>query len=105
MVFRSLDKTWARGSVRSVTGDTFAFDITYTEDGSFEENVSVRRLRRIVHLEEGTRVRVYLENGEVIFGVISMVFASGFVDIVLGGGETIQNVHNDFFDIQYPTLW
>jgi hypothetical protein len=103
MVYRSWDNTWAKGSVTAITGDNFTVDVTYEDDGQFEESVSIRRLRRPVHLQEGARARVYLER-EHAFGVVSAVHANGHVDVVLDRGEHILDLYPEDYDIQYPTL-
>jgi len=103
MVFMSLAGTWNKGIVGQVLVPNQTFDISF-DDGSFEENVSIRRLRKpVLHLEEGVRVRAYTDDVPYE-GNISMVYPTGNVDIVFDDADFATSVAREDYDIIYPAF-
>jgi len=99
----SLAGTWNKGIVGEVLVPNQTFDISF-DDGSFEENVSIRRLRKpVLHLEEGVRVRAYTDDVPYE-GNISMVYPTGNVDIVFDDADFATNVAREDYDIIYPAF-
>jgi hypothetical protein len=116
MVYESLSALWRKGTVvkiketkstvriqTSVSEGGKAFDIIYDDDGSFEENVTNRRLRKPAVLEEGVRVKAFVEDIHLLATVIS-VYPSGNVDLAFDDGYFMMDVTPDVFDIVYPTF-
>ncbi|CAB9527310.1 expressed unknown protein [Seminavis robusta] len=103
MAFHSISNTWYKGTIADVIGSNGGsqFDILY-EDGEYEENVSIRRLRKMVRLQEGVRVSAVMEDDDVYQGTVSMVYPSGNVDVMFDDGEVLQEVSPEEVDIKYP---
>ena len=97
-------QTWEKGTVVDVVRPGKSFDIDFNDDARYEENASIRRIHRPVHLEEGLHVIAYV-NDEALQGVITFAHANVYVDISLNvGDEIMTDVLGEDYNVQYPTF-
>jgi hypothetical protein len=103
MVFDSIANGWFKATIAAVVRERSKFDVIYAYDGTYEENVDMRRIRKRVPLQENLRVEAVLDDDLPYQGTINMVCASGKVDILFDDGEVLQNVAREDVTIHYPT--
>ena len=101
MVYWSVSDEWVKGTVDSVVEAGHLYDILY-DDGLFEEGVSIRSIRKPVHLQEGTRVTGYLEDNEAYDGKVAMVYPGGNIDIAFDDGDFATDFLPGEYDLIYP---
>jgi len=102
MVFQSTTNEWRKGSIEDVVRDGEHYDVSYDDDGAYEENVTIRRIRRPAFVEEGSQVIGYLEDDQPYQGVISMVYPTGHIDIAFDDGDFATDFVPGEFDLVYP---
>ena len=101
MVYWSASDEWLKGTLAAVVLEGHSYDVLY-DDGEFEEGVSVRRIRMPTHLEEGTRVTGYLEDGAAYDGVVTQVSPGGIIDIAFDDGDFATDFLPGEYDLIYP---
>ena len=101
MVYWSVSDEWVKGIIDSVVEAGHSYDVEY-DDGVFEEGVSIRSIRKPVHLQEGTRVTGYLEDNAAYDGKVAMVYPGGNIDIAFDDGDFATDFLPGEYDLIYP---
>ena len=103
MVFFGRSGLWVKGTVEGKGSHTDTYDVSFV-DGSFEDDVSIRRLRRPVHLAEGVRVVSSLD-GENKEAAVVAVSPSGIVELAFDDGDSyLTEVEEEEYEIMYPSF-